>query len=38
MGTDDLAQQLRLSAAASQNLIIATKKDVVDTICRINVE
>jgi len=38
MGTDDLAQQLRLSAAASQNLIIATKKNVVDTICRINVE
>lgn len=38
MGTDELAQQLRLSAAASQNLIIATKRNVVDTICRIDVE
>lgn len=38
MGTDELAQNLRLSAAASQNLIIVTKKNVVDTICRIDVE
>ena len=38
MGTDELAQQLRLSAAASQNLIIATKRNVIDTIFRINVE
>ena len=38
MGTDELAQQLRLTASASQNLIIVTKDNVVDTICRINVE
>lgn len=38
MGTDELAQQLRLSASASQNLIIVTKENVVDTVCRINVE
>ena len=38
MGTDELAQQLRLTASASQNLIIVTEDNVVDTICRINVE
>ena len=38
MGTDELAQQLRLTASASQNLIIVTENNVVDTICRINVE
>lgn len=38
MGTDDFAQSLRFTASASQNLIIVTKKNVIDTICRINVE
>jgi hypothetical protein len=38
MGTDDFAQSLRLTASASQNLIIVTKKNVIDTICRINLE
>lgn len=38
MGTDDFAQSLRFTASASQNLIIVTKKNVIDTICRINLE
>lgn len=38
MGTDDYAQRLRFTASASQNLIIVTKTNVIDTICRINVE
>lgn len=35
MGTDDYAQDLRLSATASQNLIIVTKDNQVDDISRI---
>ena len=38
MGTDDYAQRLRFTASASQNLIIVTKENVIDTICRINLE
>ena len=38
MGTDELAQQLRLTASPSQNLIIVTENNVMDTVCRINVE
>lgn len=35
MGTDEYARKLRLSARPSQNLIIASDKSVVDSICRI---
>lgn len=38
MGTDDFAQSLRLTASSSQNLIIVTRENVIDTICRINLE
>lgn len=38
MGTDDYAQRLRFTASASQNLIIVTKENVIDTICRIYLE
>ena len=35
MGTDDFAQKNRLTSKPSQNLIIVTKENVIDTICRI---
>ena len=38
MGTDDYAQQLRLSSKPSQNLIIVSKENPVECVYKINLD